>query len=203
MKRGQELLPIIFDCDDVLLNWQEGFRRWMKSLRGIDLDPAGPKSWNMDEWVCQPAMPLVSRFNMSHTFGSLHPVAGAKEAVAALYAAGHNLHVVTACSDDPIVIRRREQNLDRVFGDVFTSITCVPLGSSKANALKSLPRGIWVEDNVEHAIVGHLSNNKTFIMRRGHNAQREIPTRNAWPNITWIDDFKPILNATFGQLGVA
>lgn len=193
MQRNTTRQAIIFDCDDVLLDWQEGFRRWMGTLQGIHLDPAGPQSWDMDVWVGQPATPFVERFNASHTFGSLHPCAGAKSAVARFYAAGHDLHVITSCSDDPIVIRRREQNLDCVFCDVFSSITCLPLGGTKYSTLMRFPRGsAWIEDNYVHACDGWLIGHDTWMLRRNHNVAQEKDSLRA---IKWVSTFDQILDA--------
>ncbi|UUV43245.1 phosphatase [Rhodobacter phage RcCWillis] len=193
MKRREDFgRTIIFDCDDVLLDWQDGFRSWMLRNHGLVLDQSGPSSWNMDEWVGAPALPFVKQFNSSIAFGDLSAYAGAKRAVSALYASGHNLHVITACSDDPATIRRRELNLDRIFGDVFTSIICVPLGASKADALVNLPTGVWIEDNVDHALTGHKIGHKAFVLRRNHNFARENATCNL-SGLHWVDDFEPIL----------
>lgn len=173
---------IIFDCDDVLLDWQEGFRLWMLATNGLRLDPAGPQSWDMDEWIGQPALPFIERFNASTSFGDLRSCMGAKAAVAQLYAAGHELHVVTACSDDPAVIFRRERNLDRVFGDVFASIVCVPLGFSKTEALSQIAEStsqpiIWIEDNHKNA---------SWLRLRG----RRIIQRSR-PRVRLLDDAPP------------
>ena len=168
----------------------------MGTLRRINLDPAGPQSWDMDAWVGQPALPFVEEFNGTHTFGSLHPCAGAKAAVARLYAAGHRLHVLTSCSDDPITIRRREQNLDRLFGDVFTSITCLPLGVSKGETLSQFaPGAVWIEDNYRNARAGVEFGHDCWMMRRNHNRGCEIASAGNWePEVKWIDDFGPILD---------
>lgn len=199
-RRDSDAGTIIFDCDDVLLDWQEGFRNWMGALNGIHLDPAGPSSWDMNSWVGRSAMPFVERFNASITFGSLLPCPGAKEAVRRLYAAGNNLHVVTACSDDPTTVARRERNLDRVFGDVFTSIICVPIGQSKADALREIVDAnpatvpIWVEDNVRHATTGHGLGLNAFVMRRNHNRHLETCTIATVRPMTWIDTFSELLD---------
>lgn len=195
MKRqGDDTKTIIFDCDDVLLNWQRGFTDWMFDFHQIQLDPAGPQSWDMNLWVGQNALPFVQQFNASPDFGNLQACEGSQQAIARLYAAGHSIHVITACSDHPEAIARREANLDRVFGDVFSSIICIPLGGKKADALRSLPLGAWIEDNVDHALTGREIGHRTFIMRMNHNFAREGLLCDVL-DLEWIDDFEPVLNA--------
>ena len=91
----------ILDCDDVLLDWQTGFTTYLAD-RGIDLDPAGPQVWNLAEWIgCsdEAARSWVARFNGSASFGKLAAMAGARDVVWALRAAGHTTSVLTACGD--------------------------------------------------------------------------------------------------------
>lgn len=185
-------MNIIFDCDDVLLDWMSGFRAWLlrRSIRTF----GEPTTWNLDEWLGFPSLPLIRAFNTSPSFGQLNPVAGAQRAVASLYSAGHKLHVITSClSDDPATKARRENNLDRVFGDVFSSINCIPLGESKVAELEEIGSGIWIEDNPNHALDGFLMGFETYCLRKSHNAD--------WQNFgnqssfTWIDDFEPIIDA--------
>ncbi|QXN72200.1 phosphatase [Rhodobacter phage RcRios] len=196
---------IIFDCDDVLLDWQEGFRLWMLATNGVRLDPAGPQSWDMDEWIGEPALPFIERFNASSSFGDLRSCMGAKAAVAQLYAAGHELHVVTACSADPAIIFRRERNLDRVFGDVFASIVCVPLGFPKSEALSKIAEStsqpiIWIEDNHKNALAGRALGFDCWMMRRPHNLSHEAFSP---LDMKWADDFDPILERLFPATAVA
>lgn len=204
MRQSYDGRAIIFDCDDVLLDWNEGFCRWMGALNRIHLDPAGPSNWDMDEWVGQPAMPFVERFNASWTFGSLKPCKGAKKAVADLYAAGYSLHVISSCSEDERTIRNREKNLDAVFGDVFSSIICLPLGSSKHEPLSQIAKSqsqkpIWIEDNFYNAVDGADLGMSAFVMRRSHNRLTEEKFRSK-SNPIWIDDFGPVFEHLQPQL---
>ena len=40
----------IFDCDDVLLDWQSRFHLWL-TAHGYDVDAKGPISWDLCEWI--------------------------------------------------------------------------------------------------------------------------------------------------------
>lgn len=169
----------------------------MKIRKGLELDPRGPMSWNMDEWVGAPAIPFVKEFNTSPFFGTLKAMDGAFEAVSKLYSAGNELHVISSCSSDPWVKKNRVQNLDRIFGDVFSSIVCLELGVSKLQALNLIikkitkidQRSIFIEDNYNNALTGCLAGYESFCLRRQHN-QSSYPTEST---IRWIDDFQPII----------
>lgn len=196
-----DLQPIIFDCDDVLLDWQNGFRDWLWKTKGIHLSKAGPRSWDMDEWVGQPARPLIEEFNASADFGYLTPCLGARQAVAKFYEKGHRLHVVTACSTDPVIEERRTKNLDALFGDVFTSIVCVPLGFAKTEALERIlkftsQRPVWIEDNYKNCLMGVELGFDCWMFRRNHNRADEDFVRS---DVTWTNDFEPILHRHLGK----
>ncbi len=179
------MTDIIFDCDDVLLNWIGGFRE------SLPIKPATPfpLDWDMDLWVGVPARPLVERFNASPAFGELEPCPGAVEAVAALKAAGHKLIVLTSCSRAVEVIGRRRVNLERVFGPVFSKVICLELGASKKWHLGRLDLGVWVEDNVNHAEAGLSVGHETYLFNRPHNIHLSVSEA-----ITRIDSFDPILS---------
>jgi FMN phosphatase YigB (HAD superfamily) len=202
MNRRNENLPAIcFDCDDVLLDWQNGFRDWLWKSKGVHLSKSGPTTWDMDKWVGQPARPLIEQFNGSADFGYLLPCLGAREAVAKFYARGHQLHVVTACATDSVIVERRTKNLDALFGDVFTSIVCVPLGFAKSEALETIRRSssqrpVWIEDNYKNCLLGVELGFDCWMFRRNHNRSHEDFVR---PDVTWTDTFDPILEAHLGK----
>lgn len=199
----QDLPAIVFDCDDVLLDWQGGFSKWLGQNKGIYLSKVGPRSWDMDEWVGQPARPLIEEFNASPDFGYLLPILGARQAIAKFYAAGHRLHVVTACSTNPTIVERRTRNLDALFGDVFTSIVCVPLGFAKSEALETIIRSssqgaVWIEDNYRNCLMGvDLGFDECWMFRRNHNRADEDATD---PRINWTNSFDPILQYHLGKI---
>jgi hypothetical protein len=186
-------MHIIIDCDDVLLDWQRGFRSWLFAHHNIRPDEGGPSSWSLAGWLGVPearCIELIAGFNESTRFGELYAFPDAIEAVARLKANNHEMTVLTSCSNDPAVTARRKENLRREFDGAFDRIVCLGLGESKADWLKVLRSGIWIEDNYKNAMMGYDAGNKTFVMRRRHNRSDEKTSN---PNLVWVDDWRPIV----------
>lgn len=171
----------IFDCDDVLLDWQGGFVTFLKA-QGYNVNPAGPDAWAMGSWIgCSDteARQLICMFNASPAFGQLQPCAEAREMVWSLRDAGHTASVLTACGDFREIKEARRMNLHAVFDrdgeGAFNQTTFLPLGESKFNALWQFTRNRnpddvrFVEDNFEHAKAGVANGIKTYCLRRTHN----------------------------------
>jgi len=183
-------MHIMIDCDDVLLNWIDGFRNWLQR----PTPEHGPTSWSLAEWLGVPddiCLNWINEFNASPYFGMLSAVPGAVEAVRALSASGHQLTVLTSCSSDPTIVQRRRMNLRRLFGDSIDRVICLDLGESKREWLNVLRPGVWIEDNYKNALAGLDAGNRTFVMRRTHNRGDEPVSHG---DITWVDDWSPIVS---------
>lgn len=184
-------LHIILDCDDVLLDWLDGFKNFVSAVECRRIEGL-PSSWDMSTWLgLTPAASreMIAQFNHSSRFAALKACPNAVENVAALKEMGHRLTVLTSCSDHAVVVARRKINLEQIFGDVFEQVICLPLGESKKKWLGILERGLWIEDNYGHAVSGHDCGHKSFMVRRSHNRSHEKPGD---PLVTWIDDLRPI-----------
>ena len=186
----------IFDCDDVLLDWQNAFAGFLAD-RDIHLDPAGPQSWNLAEWIgCsdEAARSWVIRFNGSASFGKLAAMPGAANVVWALADAGHTISVLTCCGNNASVGQRRVQNLVSEFGSMFRAITVLDLGESKFDSLASAANThrdlVFVEDNFTHAQAGAVNGITSYCLRRSHNRRDE--TNNPDTAVMWIDDLTEI-----------
>jgi len=179
---------VLLDCDDVLLNWLEGFKAHCSSTLERYICPRGPQEWVLDDWLGtdpQHTARLIKDFNSSRAFGDLPPVEGAEPAIASLYEGGARLHVVTSCSSDWFTVQMRKANLQKHFGDVFDSVICLDLGQSKEQILRAFnPPCIWVEDNLKNALIGVRAGHKTFMRQTSHNSrQRSDASANG---ITWF-----------------
>lgn len=187
-------MNILIDCDDVLLDWQAGFRRWLRDERGINPHPSGPTSWNMSTWLGlddDECLAAINHFNASIDFEHLPSVAGAAPSLSDLKDAGHDLYVITSCGDHPATIVRRCRNLHRHFGEIFSEIICVPLGVSKQSHLQGFEPSIWIEDNYKHALAGLQCGHRTFMLRRNHNRNDEMGSQG---QIKWVDDWGEIVS---------
>ena len=186
----------IFDCDDVLLDWQNAFAGFLAD-RDIHLDPAGPQSGNLAEWIgCsdEAARSWVVRFNGSASFGKLAAMPGARNVVQALADAGHTIGALTCCGKAAITAQRRVHNLVGEFGNLFRAITVLDLGESKfdslARAAKTHADLVFVEDNFAHAQSGAVNGITSYCLRRSHNRTEEA--NNPDTAVIWIDNLTEI-----------
>lgn len=200
-------MHFIFDCDDVLLDWNGAFLKWLNRF-GFNPDPAGPKDWDLSAWIrCTPeeSLYLIERFNNSDYFQFVSARHGAKETVWSLYDAGHRLSVLTCCGTRPRIRSDRMRNLHREFSRdssgppwIPERVVILPLGASKEVELyrfceKYGPSSlVFVEDNLKHAMTGAALGITSFCLRRSHNRALEAKGEGAGV-VHWVDDIKDIL----------
>lgn len=185
---------ILVDCDDVLISWIDGFRRFCVIEKGVVLHTHEPDAWNMAEWLGQPSEVVhrwIEEFNgNSWEFGALPPLLDAQNALAILSSYGYRFTCVSSCSSRRDVYNLRRANLHNHFGDVFSSVICLDVGVSKKTVLETFAPTIWVEDNYKNALEGHEVGHKAFVLRRRHNRMLE---RDSHPEITWVDSWHDII----------
>lgn len=187
-------MNILIDCDDVLLDWQRGFRSWLRDTHAINPHPSGPLSWQMTGWLGLPedeCLSLVKQFNSSADFGSLFPISDSINAIRHLRDKGHSLYVITSCGAEPEQTTTRQRNLLQHFGDAFDEVICVPLGVSKATHLATFEPSVWIEDNYHNALCGLSYGHKPFMLRRNHNRHDET---NSHSDIAWVDDWWELIS---------
>jgi len=165
----------ILDCDDVLLEWDVGFRRWLVAAGHLEKDPGPPTDFCMVNWlgVASSEVPkLITGFNDGDEtgFGRLGPKEGALEALDTLREAGFKLRVLTKCSSLRKTIKRREENLVDVFGDVFDEIRCISPDADKTGELMRHDRSIFIDDHVKNARAGVQAGHVSVIMKASHNS---------------------------------
>lgn len=167
---------ILLDVDDVLLDWFEGFSRYM-AHQGHTY--SGERSWEMDDNynLSKPLMrEHIVRFNSGHwEFGTLQPLSGAKEGVIELKNHGYNLVAITACSTNPVAVALRKANLYWCFGDVFKAVHCVDLAEAKDTHLADYEPTYWVEDKMTNAIAGLKYGHKSILLEAPYNVNQNHP----------------------------
>lgn len=194
----------IFDCDDVLLDWQGAFIKFC-ARHGLILDLAGPNAFDMQEWTGlspEAIQLLVSAFNNSPGFAHLMPRPDAVDTVWRLHDAGHTVSVLTACGTGRSSARARVSNLNVSFGyekrpdlSAFNGgIEILPLNASKFEHLYNISRKtgdlVYVEDAYHHAVSGAVNGIKTYCLRRSHNRHHEGAHDS---RIIWIDRLTEVL----------
>lgn len=184
------MTTVLLDCDDVLLNWLEGFAFFCSEKLSKVIDTRGPDDWVMDKWLgTEPheTIQLIEEFNSSEHFGRLSPVDGVANALnTAIAEAGARVrfHVITSCSSEWDTVEMRKDNLRRHFGPIFDSVHCLDLGKKKETLLHAFEPGIWVEDNLKHAIAGVKAGHKTFMRQTSHNHRHRAEAEAH--GITWF-----------------
>lgn len=171
------MTPVILDCDGVLLDWESGFRMWVQGVYPETRFTSDyPADWDLSKWIgCtqEQAFNLIRSFNQTSYFGALSPMPDAARLLYEIDRRGHPIYVVTSCSSDPVVLRRREQNLGRVFSIGIRRTICLDLGVSKLETLRAFRmiygECIWVEDNLKNALDGFTAGHRSFFLRRPHN----------------------------------
>lgn len=149
---------IVLDCDDVLLNWSAGFKRFVESQthhrQAINENTVFSIGSQYGMSVAD-GLEWVERFNAHGQFGELEPTPGAKQAVQWLLADEFNIYIITACGNSPANKTLRHRNLDYVFGPhAFKEVVFAPGGHSKVEYLKDFDGCFFVDDhtaNVEAA----------------------------------------------------
>lgn len=154
---------IHLDVDGVLLNWRDTFVTWLKKYEMISEDDA--TSYYFDDLIKIPGHPeytlkngtfrqvLSEIFNDSHYLEKLPPEPNAVKSVKKLHEAGYDLKVVSSYTDSYEAMKKRERNLINVFGNIFSDITSLPLGSSKISYLRKQDKNsIFIEDSPAHLL---------------------------------------------------
>lgn len=169
--------PVIFDCDGVLLDWEADFKAWV-NLRypEFKFTSISPTSWDLSTWIgCDKdtAFCLIQQFNQSEAFGRLPAMPYAALTLYYAKQMGHPIYVLTSCSSDPAVRRRREMNLSNLFSTKIERTICLDLGVSKQDTLQAFYTVfgpcIWVEDNFQNAMAGVEVGHHGFFLHRFHN----------------------------------
>jgi len=184
---------VLLDCDDVLLNWLEGFAMYCSAQLDRDVCPKGPDNWVMDKWLgTEPheTIQLIEEFNSSDDFGKLSPVDGAQAAVRVFQAHRVRMHVITSCSSDWDTVEMRKCNLRAYFGDVFDSVHCLDLGQSKEQILHAFDPCLWIEDNLKNALIGVKAGHKVLMRQTSHNARHRAEAEAA--GITWFTNWNEL-----------
>ena len=169
---------IIYDCDEILLNWFDGFRNFLLRSDGIKTNPNPPSTYDMMDWIGTNdrdfILNRITRFNSNEGdfFANLTPLPGAVSAVNKLREAKYETTVITACGTNPKTIKARKANLKNVFGQ-FDRINCIDLGASKYPLLIQHEKSWLIDDHIEHAESGVNANHITLLMNTKYNQSKK------------------------------
>lgn len=182
-------MRLILDCDGVLLNYAKGYAKYFCEKHGIAIPQGDPDSFDMSNWIGRPfeeILPEIVEFNSGRVadFGRLEPMPGAVEAVAELHERGWDMRIATSMSDASEAEALRHENLDIVFGPVFSEMVCLPLGACKKEALSRLAPGIFIDDLALNVRAGIEAGHQGLLMDLAHNRDETgIDRIMGWPEI--------------------
>ena len=165
---------IIYDCDDVLLDWRAGFSNYLKEFHDIETKAGRPCTYDMKNWIgiddWSFIVDRIKLFNSGHggLYENLSPMPGSVSVVQQLRDAGYQDSVLTSCGADEKTVRARKANLNRVFGD-FQDVTCVELGESKRSHLAMREMSWFVEDGLDHARDGVETGHRVIVLEDNLN----------------------------------
>ncbi|CAN0494339.1 unnamed protein product, partial [Laminaria digitata] len=182
---------IIHDYDGCLVNYLEGFGAYLTDFHNLEVDPQGPKDYDLSKWVGldrEKVLNLILTFNSNQGgfFERLPAMPGAIEAVSLFREAGLVQEVVTACHDADSTKAARLLNAERHFGGFdgfeFVSMT----GSKEVNFSRRDP-SFLIEDNLKNALLGARLGHEVFLIDTPYNqCEKDIPVTRVtgWNQIT-------------------
>lgn len=184
-------LNVLTDVDGVLLNWFKGFSKWMQNS-GFSLRAFDPNQYLLEDCFfgidATNILDKCREFNESYAIRGLLPMPGAQvfiENITKRYNA--RIVAITAMGNNERSVQFRTQNLNEVFGDVFSEIRVIGLCEDKSLELsryKNLQNAIWLEDNLLNALTGSKLGIRSFLFDRQYN--RDDRTH---PKLSRVKDF--------------
>jgi hypothetical protein len=193
---------ILTDVDGVLLNWNDAFDNHMASL-GYNLLPENANRYSLSKRfnVERSKMDdIVTEFNQSDAILKLEPFRDAVKGMSLLASIGFRFVAVTNIGDSGASKHRRTTNLLNVFGDVFDSVICLPIGVSKYSTLAEWEDSglYWIEDKFSNALDGHSLGLKSILIDADYN--KDFMT-NRFPRVSnetpWEDIFHIMITDYF------
>lgn len=197
---------IVFDSDEILLDWVTAFVTWHNKHHGTNVDASAEyhdKLHNLFEGIPYEIMDQrMQDFNSTaYEFGLAKPVQGAKLALSCIERYNDliddpsktiDLFVITKSGASESSARMRRANLAVVFGDVFKHVYCLDLHESKVPYMKEIQQThnvlLFVDDyfkNCEQIVTE--CGVRSIALNCMHNRHLSAPTihelADTWENI--------------------
>lgn len=189
---------ILSDCDGVMCDWEGDFRKWMQS-RGHKLKYSD--SYHLHHHFHDlehgDIEQYVNEFCASDAIRNLSPYLDAQKYIEKLYKQhGYKFRVITSIGSESETRKRREQNLNDLFGDAIESVICLDVGAEKDLILEPY-RGtgmFWIEDKYENFVSGLKLGLTSILVSQEYN--KHIKLRQGLRAQDWRDIYKIITGMT-------
>lgn len=163
---------ILTDIDGCLLNWREGFMRFMLN-RGYSIHPEFESQYLLTEYYGinhEELHEQVESFNSGRwEFGTLRAEPGALSGINALSELGYRFIAISACSSSKQSFVLRRANLYNIFGDVFDEVHCLDLKDGKKSHLAYHEPTFWIEDKMSACLEGVDAGHKCILIDQTWN----------------------------------
>jgi hypothetical protein len=173
---------ILTDYDGVLVDWVYGFTEFL-ARHGYGQDHADHDGHRIEQRYndisANQIETYIGMFNESSAIGYLTPLGDSIKYVRKLHEEkGFVFHCITKLGSDPLSIRLRNFNCERLFGETaFEKMTCIDHKENKSDYLKAYKDTgcVWVEDHMSNAIRGVNLGLDCYLMNGDHNKYSEHP----------------------------
>jgi len=189
---------LLIDVDGVILDWNTEFDAHMVGLgyelrQGYDKYYHLPHRYNVD---AETMHEIITGFNTSVAISTLSAYKDSLTYLKKLNELGFAIHAITSIGDNRISRHYRATNLKKVFGgDMFASISCVPMYSSKVEALSEWKDTgyIWVEDTPTNANAGLELGLTPYIIPHSYNDGEHTHIPRVSHDTPWEDLYAVII----------
>ena len=184
-KTGLTPRTIVWDIDDVVLDWRGAFHDWLVArghqpmMRSQD-DPDYGLGGAFPHFTPESLRAAVIAFNRTEAYANLPLLPGAEDAVARsrLRAGpGSRLVAITAPGDD-VVTRELRLSQIRRFG--FDEVRVLPLGSSKTAHLRDVGADLLIDDNPRILAEAVEAGIPVLVRDQSYNRHLSLPRALCW-----------------------
>jgi len=169
---------ILVDVDGVLLDWSNAFNAWMEDNGYTAEDQLHTYDIAAVYGISQEErMNCVRTFNESNAIGWLEPHKDAVEYIPKIHDEhGYKFEVISSMSESKIARDRRINNLNNVFGDVFSDYIFLDTAACKQDVLNKYKDSgcFWIEDKEENAQAGLNAGLTSLIMKHNFNRSSTV-----------------------------
>lgn len=180
--------PLYLDSDGVFMDFSSAFYLYMKEEHGIlstDVEPANFDYSDVFPTIEKPHR-FIAGFIDSTYFQEMKTYSGAVEAIKAQREQFEKIIVVTSCGDDPHVRDARLKSYEAGLDGQFDDVIFLPLGGCKKDVMSTLPKGVFVDDQLRVLRPVVEAGHKGFLFDRNYN-KNECPDELSSLNIQRVN----------------